>query len=447
MLIYFFLEFLRFIWTTTDTLRRLAKKLSRYREPLKFKILITLTVHYNSTPCFVFNDIHFSFWSSKIVFKRCHSVYSFGQKVVVFLIREFLHLYIFTSMNNKGVQVVIGLKRKKPLISTATQTVTNGTAKDQAKQCGMSKGSYGRANNQKKWRYDDLSAILTEKKTLIQWLMTEGFLAKSRLCSVCRCEMKLVRCEDRSDGLRWECRGRRFDGKRHNAELSIRKGSWFEHSNMTLEEILKFTYWWSQDVKQNQIKRELGSGSSTAVDWESFCREVCEVKLMESSERIGGNGKVVQIDESKFGKRKYHRGHYVEGQWVFGGIENDSRKCFLVAVDKRDEETLIPIIQRWLKPGTIIVSDCWKAYYNLEKYGYHHKTVNHSKEFVNEDGDNTNKIEGHWRQAKVKLPYFGVRNYLFSSYLAEFMWRYMNREGDLFQLFLDTVKEIYNPYS
>ena len=37
---------------------------------------------------------------------------------------------------------------------------------------------------------------------------------------------------------------------------------------------------------------------------------------MENSELVGGEGKVVQIDESKFGKRKYHRGHRVEGQWV-----------------------------------------------------------------------------------------------------------------------------------
>ena len=99
----------------------------------------------------------------------------------------------------------------------------------------------------------------------------------------------------------------------------------------------------------------------------------------------------------------------MEGQWVFGGIEQDSRKCFLViavylylAVERRDEETLLPIIQQWTEPGTIIVSDCWKAYCNLEKHGYVHRTVNHSKEFVNEDGDNTNKIEGHWRQAKCK---------------------------------------------
>ena len=35
---------------------------------------------------------------------------------------------------------------------------------------------------------------------------------------------------------------------------------------------------------------------------------------------IGGPGKVVEIGESKFGKKKSHKGHNMEGQWVFGGI-------------------------------------------------------------------------------------------------------------------------------
>lgn len=48
------------------------------------------------------------------------------------------------------------------------------------------------------------------------------------------------------------------------------------------------------------------------------------VTLMDSKDKLGGVGKTVQIDESKFGKRKYHSRHRVEGQWVFGGIEDDT---------------------------------------------------------------------------------------------------------------------------
>ena len=111
---------------------------------------------------------------------------------------------------------------------------------------------------------------------------------------------------------------------------------------------------------------------------------------------------------------------------------------------KRDEQTLLPIIQKWIKPGTTIISDCWKAYCNLEKHGYTHRTVNHSIELVNDSGDSTNKIEGHWRHAKVKMPPFGVRKHHFSSYSAEFMWRYRNKDNDLFEMFLQDVKKSYS---
>ena len=58
------------------------------------------------------------------------------------------------------------------------------------------------------------------------------------------------------------------------------------------------------DLDQAQIRHEMGVATKTGVDWDSFCREVCEVTLFENSMRIGGPGKIVQIDESKFGKRK-----------------------------------------------------------------------------------------------------------------------------------------------
>ena len=97
--------------------------------------------------------------------------------------------------------------------------------------------------------------------------------------------------------------------------------------------------------------------------------------------------------------------------------------------------------------GSIIVSDCWKACINLEKHGYEHRLVNHSKEFVNNYGYHTNKIEGHWRQAKRKLPPFSVRKISFSSHLLEFLWHDKHVKGkDLFSMFLSDVKKIYSEF-
>ena len=65
----------------------------------------------------------------------------------------------------------------------------------------------------------------------------------------------------------------------------------------------------------------------------------------------------VEIDESKFGKTKFNRGRYIEGQWVFGGICHQKKACFLVSVGKRDKHSLLPIIRAHILPGTYVMSD------------------------------------------------------------------------------------------
>lgn len=51
--------------------------------------------------------------------------------------------------------------------------------------------------------------------------------------------MKLQTINYSSDGVAWQC-----SNKKHS-DISLRKGSWFEKSNLTLEEIIELTYWWS----------------------------------------------------------------------------------------------------------------------------------------------------------------------------------------------------------
>lgn len=105
--------------------------------------------------------------------------------------------------------------------------------------------------------------------------------------------------------------------------------------------------------------------------------------IYDSDITIGGKNKIVEIDETKIGRRKYHKGRLITGQWIFGDIERETKKFFIVPVEKRDSKTLIPIIRRHIAPGSIIYSDSWRAYDALKYENYIHKTINHKQNFVN----------------------------------------------------------------
>ena len=166
------------------------------------------------------------------------------------------------------------------------------------------------------------------------------------------------------------------------------------------------------------------------------------------SERLGGVGKIVEIDESKFGKRKFNRGKRVDGKWVFGGVERGSNKSFFRVVENRGKDVLLAIIKEFIVPGTTIISDCWKAYDCLEDEGFHHLTVNHSLSFkYPETGAHTNTIEGTWGSIKRSL---SSRNCdgdnQFNSYLFEFMWRRSCASNDAMKAFLNIIKKVYPPH-
>jgi hypothetical protein len=57
----------------------------------------------------------------------------------------------------------------------------------------------------------------------------------------------------------------------------------------------------------------------TSTDWASFCRGICIDTLASTNNgMIGGPKAVVEVYESKFGKRKFNKGRRVEGSWVLG---------------------------------------------------------------------------------------------------------------------------------
>lgn len=256
--------------------------------------------------------------------------------------------------------------------------------------------------------------------------------------------MKLVINLKLEDAEQWLCQ-RRMGGERHRQTTSIRENSIIIGMGISFPEFLTIAYFWFQDYPPSMAHHEVKASKPTFLRWYKIFREITCDSLERNHAMIGGPGTIVEIDESKFGKRKYHWGRVVPGCWVFGRIQRDNPKnVFMVTVEKRDEATLLPIIRKFIRPGTTIISDCWKAYTNLERNGYMHLTVNHLTNFVEQDtGAHTNLMEGSWHLAKRSLPAFGTSHENIAAYLGSFLWRRRHSDKDRFVQLLREIKEVY----
>ena len=177
-----------------------------------------------------------------------------------------------------------------------------------------------------------------------------------------------------------------------------------------------------------------------------FRRKVRALWPINSSTKIGGPGKIVEIDESKFGKRKAHCGRLIDGTWVFGGIERDSKRVFMTVVPNRSFEVLLQVLQEWVLDGTTIYSDCWKSYDKLAELGFEYHRVNHSLHFVEpETGTHTQNIERLWRDAKDNVPRYGRRTHHMVGHLAAYLFRRCYPRRQRLHHFVREVATLYPP--
>ena len=157
---------------------------------------------------------------------------------------------------------------------------------------------------------------------------------------------------------------------------------------------------------------------------------------------IGGQDVIVEIDETKLGKRKYHKGHRVDGVWVLVGVERTAeRKVFLRILPDRSAHTLEQLILQHVTLGSTIVTDCWRGYNSLEQLGYTHMTVNHSRTFKDEEtGACTNTVEGTNYALKMSM-HPRNRTAECEDNLWEFIWR-RKHESNLWDGFLGSMADV-----
>lgn len=90
---------------------------------------------------------------------------------------------------------------------------------------------------------------------------------------------------------------------------------------------------------------------------------------------------------------------------------------------RKDAGTLGKMLSTHVRRGSIIHSDGWADYTRLEELGFKHSRVNHSVEFVAEDGTHTRRIESQWRAMRRRLTPGGKRHADLGNYLVEYLWR------------------------
>jgi transposase-like protein len=214
--------------------------------------------------------------------------------------------------------------------------------------------------------------------------------------------------------------------------FTVRMGTIFESSHVPLHIWLQAMYLIAgskKGISSNQLHRTLGVTLKTAWFMSHRIREA-----MRDGDLLpmGGEGEVVEVDETFIGQRK---GRAVKKGFhhkipVLSLVQRGGRARSFV-VDGVGMKTLLPIVRENLDRETHVMTDEGTAYRYLKHYFFDHSHVRHwHGEYVRGEA-HSNTVEGFFSIFKR-----GMRGvYQFCSekhlhrYLAEFDFRYSNRQA------------------
>ncbi len=156
-----------------------------------------------------------------------------------------------------------------------------------------------------------------------------------------------------------------------------------------------------------------------------------EAMKNESTEKLGGNGGIVEVDETYVGRkpgREKRRG-FGHKEPIFSLVErNGNVRSFHVCDVKA--HTLKPILQSQLDDTAHVMTDDARHYKKLHKSFHKHDTVNHSAGEYSRGIAHTNTVEGYFSILKRGIigTYHQVSSHHLLRYVNEFDFRYNHRK-------------------
>jgi transposase-like protein len=282
----------------------------------------------------------------------------------------------------------------------------------------------------------DLQHVLFDETAAHRYLINNGIISDSMPCPSCEGPMK-------ANVVRWKYRCSR---RQCEVERSMNSNTFFAGTKLKAHQVLLLSRLWLAKVPVSAAIELTGHSEKTIVAFWGHFRQLVESAIDEEDTVIGGEGIVVEVDETKLGKRKYTRGHRVDGVWVVVGVERtEERRVFCVPVENRDSMTLQRVIHEHVRAGSIIHTDLWRGYTWLsERPYYSHGTVNHSVNFRDEEtGVHTNTVEGTNSGLKRMIPVRGRVREGIEGRLAEYVWRRKHDSDNRWQSLMWAIRDIY----
>lgn len=214
-------------------------------------------------------------------------------------------------------------------------------------------------------------------------------------------------------------------------KFSATVGTVYERSHIPLHKWLAATHLMAaskKGISAHQIHRMLGITYKSA--W-FMCHRIREAMVDQNPEPMGGNGEVVEVDETYIGRkpgRKKARGG--DHKHVVFTLVTRGGKSRSFHVDGTSAKELLPYIHKNVLQNTKMMTDEHGAYRTLGDDYAEHQSVAHGREEYVRGTAYTNTVEGFFSIFKrgMKGVYQHCSEKHLQRYLAEFDFRYSNRK-------------------
>lgn len=303
--------------------------------------------------------------------------------------------------------------------------------------------------------YEVIEANYKNNEASLEFFQAHGVLPRKLTCPKCgnKCRLRndrhIFRC------YHTYCLPKTKKRRSCGYSVSLLKGSFLDNSHIEMWKALSFIHFFlDKHFTHSAAQENLVISSRTSIDWARFCGEVCE-NWLQYQDPIGGEGVIVEIGETLAYTPKKEKACVLSQVWLFGGIERVSKKWFLLPIsddvnvhqETLNKETLVPLIKKFIRPGTTICCDSFNAYNSLNEE-FSDWCKNHNVNFLNPKRKNndTQNVNRLWIDLKEYVNKRGIRPWHLQQYIARYIFLKHYKDNALHHFLIEAGK-IYSPLS